>query len=182
MQKMRSIGINGGELKHFLGNFSIRFSLFFQYFVNQLRLIPLKGVGGGPGRKNFFLMILIANLVYFHPLFTEFQNLDPKALNFADLSGWVRAPRGHFRPFGEIWCLKSHKTVTKCTLLIFKWLNMIQEVFPRVKIRHFVTYLQAGGSPIIIVSSIEFGPPGKAMAPKAYSGNFKKNRISQKWS
>ena len=34
-------------------------------------------------------MILIANLVYFHPLFTEFENLDPKALNFADLSGWV---------------------------------------------------------------------------------------------
>ena len=137
---------------------------------------------GGSGSKNFFLMILIANLVYFHPLFTEFQNLDPKALNFADLPGWVRAPRGHFRPFGEIWCLKSRKSVRKCTLLIFKWLNMIQEVFLRVKIRDFVTYLQAGGSPIIIVSSIEFGPPGKAMAPKAYSGNFQNNRLSQKWS
>ena len=35
----------------------------------------------------FFLVILIANLVYFHPLFTEFENIDPKALNFADLSG-----------------------------------------------------------------------------------------------
>ena len=34
-------------------------------------------------------MILIANLVYFYPLFTEFENIDPKALNFADLSGWV---------------------------------------------------------------------------------------------
>ena len=89
MQKMRSIGINGGELKHFLGNFCIRFSSFFQYFVNQLRLIPLKGVGGGSRSKKIFLMILIANLVYFHPLFTEFENLDPKVLNFADLSGWV---------------------------------------------------------------------------------------------
>ena len=34
-------------------------------------------------------MILIANLVYFHPIFTEFENLDPKALNFAGLSAWV---------------------------------------------------------------------------------------------
>ena len=156
---MRSIGISRGEFYYFIGNFRIRFSWFFQYFVNQLRLIPLKGVGGGPGRNFFFSVILIANLVYFHPLFTEFQNLDPKALNFADLPGWVRAPRGHFRPFGEIWCLKSHKTVTKCTLLIFKWLNMIQEVFQRVKTRDFVTYLQAGGSPIITFRSIEFRPP-----------------------
>ena len=39
--------------------------------------------------ENFFLVILVANLVYFHPLFTEFENLDPKVLNFADLSGWV---------------------------------------------------------------------------------------------
>ena len=51
---------------------------------------------------------------------------------------------------------------------------MIQEVFLRVKIRDFVTYLQAGGSQIIRVSSIEFGPPEKAMAPKAYSGIFQK--------
>ena len=53
-------------------------------------MVPcIKGTGGGSGSKKFFLMILIANLVYFHPLFTEFENLDPKALNFADFPGWV---------------------------------------------------------------------------------------------
>ena len=102
MQKLRSIGVNGGEFYYFLGNFNIRFFVIFGLFLIHPMLPPIKGVGGGPGRKFFFLMILIANLVYFHPLFTEFQNLDPKALNFADLPGWVMAPGGHFRPFGEI--------------------------------------------------------------------------------
>ena len=102
MQKMRSIGINGGELKHFLGNFNIRFCVIFHLFLIYPMLRPIKGVGGGPGRNFFFLMILIANLVYFHPLFTEFQNLDPKTLNFADLSGWVEPQVvnfGHLKKF-----------------------------------------------------------------------------------
>ena len=34
----------------------------------------IKGRGGGSGSKKFFLVILVANLVYFHPLFTEFEN------------------------------------------------------------------------------------------------------------
>ena len=89
MQKMRSIGINGGELKQFLGNFNIRFCVIFHLFLIYPMLRPIKGVGGGSGSKKIFLMILIANLVYFHPPFTEFQNLDPKVLNFADFPGWV---------------------------------------------------------------------------------------------
>ena len=72
LQKMGSIGINGGEYIHFLGNFNIRFSWSFQYFLIQLMLTSLKGVGGGSRSKFFFSVILIANLVYFHPLFTEF--------------------------------------------------------------------------------------------------------------
>ena len=51
--------------------------------------VHVKGRGGGSWSKKFFLVILVANLVYFHPLFTEFENLDPKVLNFADLPGWV---------------------------------------------------------------------------------------------
>ena len=52
-------------------------------------MVPcIKGTGGVRVEK-IFLVILVANLVYFHPLFTEFENLDPKVLNFADLSGWV---------------------------------------------------------------------------------------------
>ena len=102
MQKMGSIGINGGELNLFLGNFNIRFFGIFHVFFIYPMLTSIKGVGGGSRSKKFFSMILIANLVYFHPLFTEFQNLDPKVLNFADLSGWVGPPEGHFRPFGEI--------------------------------------------------------------------------------
>ena len=59
-------------------------------------------------------MILIANLVYFHPLFTEFQNLDPKALNFADLSGWVEPQVvnfGHLKKFNVQRVKKEYENV-----------------------------------------------------------------------
>ena len=112
----------------------------------------LKGVGGEVPIEFFFPLILIVNLVYFHLLFTKFQNFDPLTPKFADLLGWVEAPEGDFRPFGDIQCLQCQKSVRKCTSMSFKQLNMIQEVFQRVKTRDFVTYLQAGGSPIIIVS------------------------------
>ena len=61
---------------------------FMQYKPWHYGKLSLRGEGGSRS-KNFFLVILVANLVYFHPLFTEFENLDPKVLNFADLSGWV---------------------------------------------------------------------------------------------
>ena len=80
---------------------------------------PIKGTGGSRS-KFYFLVILLANLVYFHPLLTELKNLDPKVPNLANLSGWVEAPEGHFRPFGEIQCPKSQKSVRKCTLMSFK--------------------------------------------------------------
>ena len=117
------------------------------------------GTGGGSGSKKVFSMTLIANLVYFHPFFTEFENIDPKILNFADLSGWV-GPQ--VINFGHLEKFKSQKSVRKCALMIFKiscWLNVTQEVFQRVKTRDFVTYLQARGSPIITFCSIEFCPP-----------------------
>ena len=44
----------------------------------------VKGVGGGQGQiheKLRFLVILIANFVYFHLLFTEFENSDPLTQN-----------------------------------------------------------------------------------------------------
>ena len=61
----------------------------------------IKGRGGGQGRK-FFLVILIANLVYFHPLFTEFENSDPLTPKLADLLGLVEAPGGDFWSCREI--------------------------------------------------------------------------------
>ena len=53
----------------------------------------IKGRGGGSGSKNFFLVILIGNLVYFHPLFTEFENLDLLTQNWRICRGG-RGPRG----------------------------------------------------------------------------------------
>ena len=44
----------------------------------------IKGVGGGPAQKyekSRFLVIMIANFVYFHLLFTEFENSDPLTQN-----------------------------------------------------------------------------------------------------
>ena len=70
---------------------------------------------GGSGSKIFFLMILIANLVYFHPLFTEFENLDPKVLNFADLSGWVGPQVVNFCHLENFDVQKVKKSVRKCT-------------------------------------------------------------------
>ena len=75
----------------------------------------LRGQGGGSGSKKFFLMILIANLVYFHPLFTEFENLDPKVLNFADLSGWVGPQVANFCHLENFDVQKVKKSVRKCT-------------------------------------------------------------------
>ena len=43
MQKMGSIGINGGELNLFLGNFNIRFLRFFMYSSYTLCFPPLRG-------------------------------------------------------------------------------------------------------------------------------------------
>ena len=65
-------------------------------------------------------MILIANLVYFHPLFTKFENSDPLTPKLADLSGWVGALEvilGHFEKFNV---QKVKKSVTKCTFMSFK--------------------------------------------------------------
>ena len=44
----------------------------------------IKEVGGGPAQnheKSRFLVIMIANFVYFHLLFTEFGNSDPLTQN-----------------------------------------------------------------------------------------------------
>ena len=41
----------------------------------------LKAIGGGSRPKFWFYMFLVANLVYFHPLFTEFENFDRLAHN-----------------------------------------------------------------------------------------------------
>ena len=115
MQKMRSIGINGGELKHFLGNFNLRFCVTFHLSLIHPMLTSVKGVGGGPGRNFFFLLILIANLVYFHPLFTEFENHDPKVLNFADLSGWVGPQVVNFCHLEKFNVQRVKKRVRNCT-------------------------------------------------------------------
>ena len=42
---------------------------------------PIKARGGGSRPKFWFCVILVANLVYFHTLFTEFENFDPLAQN-----------------------------------------------------------------------------------------------------
>ena len=71
LQKMGSIGINGGEYIHFLGNFNVRFSWFFQYFPIELWLNSIKGVGGGSGVKNTSWSYLKLLPFFFLTLFTE---------------------------------------------------------------------------------------------------------------
>ena len=68
-------------------------------------LCYIKGVGGGPGQnheKSRFLVIKIANFVYFHLFFTEFENSDPLTQNWRICPGGWGLPGAHFRPFGEI--------------------------------------------------------------------------------
>ena len=77
-------------------------------------VLCIKGTGG-VRVELFFLMILIANLVYFHPLFTEFENLDPKVLNFADLSGWVGPQVVNFCHLEKFNVQIVKKRVRKCT-------------------------------------------------------------------
>ena len=55
----------------------------------------IKAIGGGPRSKFCFCMFLVANLVYFHLLFTEFQNFDPSPQN-------CRICRGGWRVQGVI--------------------------------------------------------------------------------
>ena len=112
----------------------------------RLRHEALKAIGGGSRPKFWFYVILVANLVYFHLLFTEFENSDPLTQNWRICPGGWGLPGVHFRPFGEICWQKSQKSAPKCTWMSFEWLIMIKEVFQRVKTRNSVTYLQAGAS------------------------------------
>ena len=54
MQKLRSIGVNGGEFYYFLGNFNIRFFVIFGLFLIHPMLPPIKGVGGVLVENFFF--------------------------------------------------------------------------------------------------------------------------------
>ena len=97
---------------------TVKFRLHFWQFCLKSYYAQGKPVlrgQGGSGSKIFFLMILIANLVYFHPLFTEFENLDPKVLNFADLSGWVGPQVVNFCHLEKFNVQKVKKRVRKCT-------------------------------------------------------------------
>ena len=118
----------------------------------------LRGQGGVRVEKIFF-DDSDSKFSVLSPAFYGIWKSRPEGPQFCGFVGVGGAPGAQFQPFGKIWCPKSQKTVRNCTSLICKWLNMIQEVFQRMKTRHFVTYLQAGGSPIIIFSSIEFWPP-----------------------
>ena len=83
-------------------------------------------------------MILVANLVYFHPLFTEFKNFDPLAQNWPICRGGWGLSGGHFEPFWEVWRPNADKSEKICTFLGFKLLIMFEEVCQRVKTENFV--------------------------------------------
>ena len=119
-------------------------------FGNAKWLCPrwraIKAIGGGSQVKILFLHVFGSKFSVLSPPFyriPKFRSLAPK---LPDLSGWVGGPGGHFRQFGEMWRPNSHKRARICTLMSFKWLNMIQEVFQRLKTRNSVTYLRAGAS------------------------------------
>ena len=60
---------------------------------------PVKAIGGGAQAKFCFYVVLVANLVYFHPLFTELKNFDPLAQNWPIGWGGWGLSGGHFEPF-----------------------------------------------------------------------------------
>ena len=136
----------------------LHFRWFFPILAKALCYPVLRREGGVSVEKIFF-GDSGSKFSVLSPAFYGIWKSRPEGPQFCGFVGVGGAPGAQFWPFGEIWCPKSQKTVRKCTSLIFKWLYMIQEVFQRVKTRHFATYLQAGGSPIIILSSIEFWPP-----------------------
>ena len=70
----------------------------FTKFLNNFNF-HLKAIGGGTRSKFWFYVILVANLVYFHPLFTEFKNFDPLAQNWPICRGGWGLSGGHFEPF-----------------------------------------------------------------------------------
>ena len=61
--------------------------------------LQVKAIGGGTRSKFWSYVILVANLVYFHPLFTEFKNFDPLAQNWPICRGGWGLSGGHFEPF-----------------------------------------------------------------------------------
>ena len=82
-------------------------------------------------------MILVANLVYFHPLFTELKNFVPLTQNWRFCRGGRGLQRAHFWPFWAIWWLNGDKSAKMCTSKGFKQLIMFIEVCQRVINREF---------------------------------------------
>ena len=102
MQKLRSIGVNGGEFYYFLGNFNIRFFVIFGLFLIHPMLPPIKGVGGGSWSKFFFFDDSDRKFSVLSPTFYGISKSRPEGPQFCGFSGVGGAPGGQFWPFGEI--------------------------------------------------------------------------------
>ena len=144
----------------------------------------IKGVGGGPAQKyekSRFLVIMIANFVYFHLLFTEFENSDPLTQNWRICRGGC-GPRGgregHFRPFCDIQWPKSQK---KCEKMYFNELYINEydtRNVPESEKRAFCHQPTSKGLPIIVIFSYRpLTPPNGHWSRKGYSGNFWKKKF-----
>ena len=166
------------------------FAIFAFKFLTRNWQCPrqqaVKAIGGGSEVKILILHVSGSKFSVLSPPFYGIQKFGSVGPKFPDLSGRVGAPEGHFSLFGAIWWPNDDKFAWKCPFIGLKLLIMFKEVFQKVKTSDFVTYWQSGASyhnPIIIVFSYQFSAPPKKLWPHiGYSGYFRKNRISQKWS
>ena len=107
-------------------------------YTGQGTMVPcIKGTGGVRVKKIFF-DDSDSKFSVLSPAFYGIWKSRPEGPQFCGFVGVGGAPGGKFWPFVEIWCPESQKNSKKSTLLIFKWLNMIQEVFQKVNSETFV--------------------------------------------
>ena len=91
LQRIRSIGINVGEYIHFLGNFNIRFSWFFQYFPIELWLNSIRGVWG-VRVEIFFFGDSDSKFSVLSPAFYRISKSWPEAPQFCGFVGVGEGP------------------------------------------------------------------------------------------